>query len=660
MDLKPFSAPQTMKKIASEFLPVLLFGIFVSVLLTFPFVLRMTTLYSDSGDYSLIGWMLWHSSNALTDGSFLNRQTYFNASQFYPFPYSLAFSENLFLPAVLFTPVYLITKNLSLAVNSFALFTLVATFVSAFYVILYFIKNRYAAIVGAVIFTFNPVSFAHFPGHLHLSSKFFLPLLFLFSYRLLTRPNIKDAFWFGLISMLNALTGIHFGVFAITFIPLFALPFIIYPLFKENYGLILKFIKYSLIIFVFVPFVYYLYSPYLEFSKKEGVVRSMFESASYSAKPIDYISTLPNNLVYGEFVKGMEDFRGGHHVMNYAEHSLSLNLIPFVLFLLGILRLKNSKLPVQTKLFFWGLSIVGVASIILSFGPVYRGWVLPYYHINYWLHLFDGLRVPSRFQIVFYMPFAVFCAYGFLSIYERYSRKLIYVFSIVLFLIFLENINVQEFTERSKHIPASQNPQLNYSQFTFLKDKQTLHLPTHYDKSWLQNEYLNLVTISNEKTLNGYSGYFPMDWVDLLAGFERRFDNGALKKLKAMGVQYVIVHKTEIRKDFYERFLKEEFISPYRYFENEFYLILSLENLNIRICNLNNDIDFLLNPYQKSFGDKTTFFYRLTIKNMSDCYLPSVLQNRYLERNFYFNGKIYTQSIRMPIVMEPFEQVIKK
>lgn len=649
-----------MKKKTINFLPVAILGCFCAILLTFPFVLKMPVLYSDNGDYSLIGWMLWYSSQSVLTGNVFNQLNYFNANQFYPFPYSLAYSENLFFPSLIFTPIYLLSNNLSFSVNLYSLLTLITTFITAFYFINTFLKDRYSSIIGAFIFSFNPVTFAHFPGHLHLESKYFLPLIFLAGYRFLTKPNFKDSFFFGSVFSLNAITGIHLGIFAFVTAIAFALPYLFFNLFKRDWKYFLNLFKTGIILLIFIPLVGYFYTPYLNFSHKEGIVRGMFEAADFSAKPLDYIANLPNNLVYGEFVRNIEKIRQPKGALNYAEHSLGINITAIILFGFGVFYLRRIRVITEHKIALWGFGLVGVASVILSFGPIYEGHVLPYYHINYWTHIFDGIRVPSRFQLLFYIPLSLICAYGVCFILKKNKRKLIYIFTGILFLLLLENLNIYEFTERSKYIPTPQTTSHDYSKLTFLKNQQTLHLPTYVGIPWLQNQYLNLSTISNERILNGYSGFFPGEWVDLLANTEKNFDEKSLKKLRAIGVNFIVIHKDEVEKKFETKFLTTDFLNKYRYFENEIFLVLSLQDITVTKCNLNKDIDFQLRPYQTSFGQTTTLFYRLVIKNKSNCYLASVLQDRYLEREFYFNGSRYTQNIKMPIVMEPFEEVIRK
>src|SRR3989338_374374 len=94
---------------------VILLGFILTSIFTWPFLPNLNTLYADLGDYPLVGWILAYNVDSILSGRIFDQLSYFNASQFYPWPYSLAYSEHMFIPSLIFLPIYLLSNTLFLA-----------------------------------------------------------------------------------------------------------------------------------------------------------------------------------------------------------------------------------------------------------------------------------------------------------------------------------------------------------------------------------------------------------------------------------------------------------------------------------------------------------------------------------------------------------------
>jgi hypothetical protein len=213
-----------MMRILGRLSVIVLVGIFFTAIVTYPFILNLSSYYYDYGDYALCNWILWYSQHAVITGNFFNLDSYFSTNQFFPFPYVLAYSENLFVPSLMYGVLLSLIPNFVTSMNVFLFSTFVLSFVSSYFCINYFVKKPAAALIGALVFTFNPVTFAHFPGHVHLQNKLFLFPLFLSCYLFFVSPNLKKGFLLSLLFTLNFLTSLHFGAFSVLLLPLFALP----------------------------------------------------------------------------------------------------------------------------------------------------------------------------------------------------------------------------------------------------------------------------------------------------------------------------------------------------------------------------------------------------------------------------------------------------
>ncbi len=644
-----------------QFLSVFFVAFLLTSIYTWPLLDKLAILYNDVSDYSLVGWILWYNQLAFLSGRIFSSLDYFNAFQFYPWGYSLAYSENLFFPALIFSPIYWLTNQLVLSVNIYTFSTFIITFIISFYVFKKFLNDFFPSIIAAVIFTFNPLTSAHFPGHTHLLGKFFLPLIFLWGLYFFSKPNIKNAFLFGLFFTLNALSSINFFIISIPFVSLLSLPYLTTNLYKKNLLYFKDLFLSGLILIVFLPILMYFLLPYQQFSQKEGAIRTIDESIYYSAQPLDWFSPFPASKLYGDLVYSYANIRVGYPQVNYSEHSLALNIIPTFLFIVGIIYLEK-KIFKKNHLAFYSIIILLIGTALFTFGPKWENILLPYYYFNSITHLFEGIRVPTRFQFFFYIPFALIAGFGFTKIKQLLNLNYLLLAITFLILIMAENLTTWDMDDVSF---LTTNPPIiqEYRNFKFLENKTVLHIPTYFDSFEKQIPYLNLATIHNERLMNGYSGFFPSEWSSLLQSVEQNPDKQTLEKLHALKTDYIVFHKSGLT-DKYIFQLKQNNpdIQYLTTFENNNFLIVEVKNPALKkpLCFLNKDINIELTPLSASYGLEPTYFNQIKIINSGDCYLVNTLQNRYLKSSFFINGQFYPTEIKMPVVIGPKEEIFLK
>lgn len=658
-----------------KFVLVSSLGILLTIILTWPFVTKISTYFKDSGDYAFDSSMLYYNQQAIKTGLIFNQKEYFNGYQYYPQPNTIAYSDHLFLPSLIYSPIYWLTNNYILSVNLLALITFVLSFVISYYAFNIFIRNNFAAIIGAFVYTFNPQIFARFPYHLGLMNHFLLPLVFLFAFKLLTVPILKNSLLFGLIFTLNALTAVYFQILTIIFLPLFSFPFLIFNSFNKKY--FIKLFSSSIVILIFIPILLYFNSPYLNFSKNEQAIRKLDETLFFSGRLINWFFTNPNNLIYGNFVNKYESIRspGTDNIndkFNYSEHTLSLNIIPMVLFLIGLFclykQIRNKTIEKSQFILGMAMSLVLIFSFILSFGPILFGWngegpywKMPYYYLYQLSSIFQGIRVPSRLQFIFYLPFTFFISYGVLFIFNKIKNKKIFYFIFILLIsgILIENINIKSYDEKSSII-TSENE--NIKEINFLNGKIVLHLPIHIPELGETSTYtLNWYFLTNTKSLNGYSGYAPNDQIAFLIKIKEKFDEEALRQLKIIGTDYVVIHKNLLGKE----------VEKYIGFSNLYKIGTIYENNELQIIDLNKyNFEFRICDFEKDFNKEIKMgtlnnylsqFYVLDLKNNSDCYLPSIYEEKYktieLTTNFITQSN-HAVSFKLPPVIGPFEEIV--
>ena len=646
---------------------ILILAFVLAVTLTWPLSAHLSTYYSDASDHTYGGWTMWHISEALKNGLLFNTQQFFRGNQFYPYSNSFAYSDHMFFPGlVLFTPILAVTKQIILSLNVVIVLSFILTFITSFITIRYFVKNTLASLVGAIIFTYNPLAFAKFPHHVNLLQRYFLPLVFLWGYRYTSNPSWRRAFLFYGFFTLNWLTSVYYGVFTLIFIPIFCIPIFISKL-KKGLPYIHKLLITSITIIIYVPLLYFVTKPYLTYSKKENVTRRIIEVVYFSARGIDWVSTDPRNILYVRDHTHVNDNRfpkdaGG---FNYSEHTLFLNIAPSLLFIFGILYILVTSKKALNKNVIIGFGVIFVMSALLTFGPIYTGWNEPsnstkhpllYYYLYNMFFPLRALRVPTRFQFIFYIPFSLTCAYGMLLIknnIQKYSHYLI-ICIILMSAIAAENYIQVPFTQRSLRITQIQtymktSPRI----FNKLIKSTTIHLPMYArDVQFKEMGYVNWALYTHEKTVNGYSAFVPFEYQSMLEK-SRTITVSFIRYLGNIGVHYVIVHLDALTPKQREKILTNTYAKTLTIYKdiNTIILSTSKEPSIATICSkaeVSLSIDF-----PNAVPQLSLFPYTLTIKNKRECAIQNLYDERYLPIHLQIGEKKISSDIIVPLVIEP-------
>ncbi|HBL51713.1 MAG: hypothetical protein A3D24_02550 [Candidatus Blackburnbacteria bacterium RIFCSPHIGHO2_02_FULL_39_13] len=653
-------------------------GIVLTVVFTWPFAIKLATYYEDLGDYSLNGSMFSYNEYSFRTGKIFNREEYFNGYQFYPQPFTIAYSDPRIIPSLIYSPIFWVTNNLPLSVNIVTFLSFALSFIFSYYAINYFVKNPFASIIGATVYAFNPLSFSRMPVHIELLGKYMLPLVFLFGYKFFNQPTRKSALTFFSVFTLNAFTAIYFQIFAFLLVPFFAIPFLVTNFIKKNSIYFIKLLKNSLLFLLFLPIFIYFDAPYLEFSQKENIIRTLDVGAFFSARLIDFVSASPNSLLYGQFVENIEKYRAPKDLsgtFNYMEHSLSLNLIPFFLFLVFVVyfykRFKEKELKLEEKLIFYPFIVLLLTSFVLTLGPYFQGWneplgslKTPYYYLYQATPLLKAIRVPARFEFVLYVPFALFVAWGTNICLQKIKNKYIYLlaFASILTGILLENFTKIPYDSNSKILLKISEMKASGFSLNFLENKNTIHFPIYAPDLVWESAYLNWSTQTRENIANGNTGLITSDQLNFLSKIREKPNEDALVKLKAVGIDYVIIHK-DLFDDFGKYKKYESVYSVGKIYDNFNTEIVDLNkyNFSIRFCDFNKDIEINLGKALINQTGKETNI--AIVKNKSDCHLPNIYKNKYKEINFMSNdlmGNLVSKKaqIKLPILIEPKEQLI--
>ncbi len=279
-----------MKK--SNLLILVLFFILVT-LFTWPLIAHLNN--GVAGGYIdtlLNSWIISWDGHAILHSPL----SLFQANINYPSVSSLAFSEHLFTLGVLSLPLRLFGANPVLVHNILLFLGLVFSAFTAFLLIEYLTRNRYAAFAGGAFFALCPYHLSKM-AHLHISFMPFLPLVLLYLFKYMDSGERKYLAFFGLALLAQCLTSWYLMAFTLLAVAAVMAGYIFFRWGRQMWRRLLPAVGAmaisGLLILPFALPYFHNHGAYPEF------VRPLSEIDLYSATPGDYLNVPPENVVYG-------------------------------------------------------------------------------------------------------------------------------------------------------------------------------------------------------------------------------------------------------------------------------------------------------------------------------------------------------------------------
>ena len=403
-----------------ELLVLLAFCVLTS-LMTWPWVLHLRDAVADIGDPYMIAWTLWWDFHQTFHDPF----HLFNANVFYPYQYTLAFSEHDYGISLLFFPLFALGVR-PLTVHSIATFMGFAFCgYGAFRLTRTLTNSCGAAWVGGFVFAFIPYRF-HGLGHLHYLFAGWMPLL-LESLVLFARVRSwRRAVWLAVAFLMNGLTCITWLILTLAPLALTVLLFITRdPVLRRDRDFWQRgAIAIGLASLLLLPFVL----PYYLVSVKYGLKWDDFVAKSpplMSWLAADRRSKLWAGL--GEQVPGGHKLFPGLLAPLLALASLRIRSVLNLLRQGAVISLQpvglNQSVGVGVVWIVWGF----LASLGTKFFPntLMHEFLLPY----------RSMHIPSRSVMVCYVGLAVLAGVGAARLAQAASRSRRWVYASLLLVV---------------------------------------------------------------------------------------------------------------------------------------------------------------------------------------------------------------------------------
>jgi hypothetical protein len=547
-----FFGAKVLKWIRQPSFLAFVFFTLLTVVMTFPLILRMNQIMGDpGGDGTYFVWLIRWYQKALFE---LRISPFFDPYVNFPQGWSPV-SEDitpamvaLALPAnALFGPTwgYNFSSLLSFILSGWGMYLWVK----------HLTRDNMAGLVAGTIFAFLPFRMAHFlVGHLSLSGTQWFPFYFWGLYDLLKqekfsgKPVLMAAISAGLIGATSA----YYAYMTIIISVLFLLGFILFKGYKRLKDPIFwkSLILFGLLSFILVGITML---PYLGFNSRFGIASFPVEYVSqYSASPTDFVIPSIWNFLWGDWVRNT--FSNGYR----HEASLYIGALAFILAVIGWIYRRRSAHPQLLNI----ILLVAISAFILALGidphwlgkkveflprilqPIFHRTdmpqiYLPSYYLFKLLPFFSAMRVMMRFGLFTLIFSSLMAGFGAHLLLNKSSIKLRPWLGIVLLLIVFVEFYPGVFTRFSTldarpvdYWLATQPESGAVAQFPFNMESGQSQL---YNSSVYDHPFVSGFFSANPP--GQYKRIRPV-----MAGFP---SNESVDLLRNLGVAYVLVDSSQ-------------------------------------------------------------------------------------------------------------------
>lgn len=278
-------------------LPVLLLYVVLTLIMTYPLLFNLTnSIPGDLGDPLLNTWILAWDVHKIMEGDLFGL---FNANIFFPYNYTLAYSEHMLGSAVFALPIIAFLKNSVLAYNFIFLLAMSLSGFGMYLLVSYLTGNRLAAFCAGVIYAFFPWRFGGRLGHLQLQVAQWIPLTFLYLHKFVDSGRYKHLILFTTFFVIQFLSTGYYAMFLSVFVSLF----ILMEIWNRGFSDKTFFYKLGLFFFISAVLILPFFYPYIKVKHELGFVRAFNEIVNNSADVLSYLSAPLSNPIWGEVTK---------------------------------------------------------------------------------------------------------------------------------------------------------------------------------------------------------------------------------------------------------------------------------------------------------------------------------------------------------------------
>jgi hypothetical protein len=375
--------------------------------LTWPYVLHLRDAVADTGDPYFVSWVLWWDYHQ----TFTGPLRLFHSNLFFPFRYTLAFTEHSYGIALPFFPLYALGFR-PLTVHAVALFFAFATTgYGAFRLGRTLTGSTGAGWIAGIAFAFVPFRFSML-SHLHYLFAMWIPLVFEALVLFARERSWKRAIWLGVSFFMSGLTCVTWFVFSL--VPLAAAAAVLasrYHLWRDRWFWQRAAVTIAVAGVALLPFML----PYSIVAKAYQFERSIEDVKDGSAHALHWLVGESRNHLW----RGL-----GNNLACGTRFPLfpGLGLVLLGAAAIG-LRFRKTESATVSRQSSGDTLWLGLSLTVVGF--VYSlGWNSVFYRILYdTLPIFRSIRITARGAMFAYVGLALLAGLGAKSLVEMFSLR---------------------------------------------------------------------------------------------------------------------------------------------------------------------------------------------------------------------------------------------
>lgn len=534
--------------------------------LTYPLSIHPATMVPDLTDPLLSAWRLhWVAHTLLAGIDALSRL--FDANIFYPYPLTLAYSEHFLGEALIGLPLLWVTDSHLVGINLSVLLSFVLTAYATYLFIADWSRSHLAGLIAGFLFTFSPFRFGHI-SHLELLVTQWMPLTLLALRWLVCRQNVaispyRHRVALGLCLLflnLQALSSFYYTTYLLLACAVLLMVCILTGQVHWRWGLLRDM---AILAAVTAGINWPIWSKYLEFGQLMGAIRTPGEVRIYSAAFMDYLTTIPHNLLYGWTF-------GRWQAPDHQFQPLAPTGI--VGFLLGIgglvVLLRRASGQAGRRTLGLYLTIIILIGFMLSLGinetalgntlAPWLSYVLPYRWLYEYVPGFTGMRVPARAAVLVALGLSGLAGAGGAWLVQRLlkrsglsPRQRLIRGTLPVLLALAGVVEYWSVPLSGPEFPAGGTPPEVY---TWLRhtaaDTAVLELPQYGHGDFVYEYYS---TYHWRRLVNGATGYTPPAHREMRRWLKAFPEWRSIDIIQQMGVDYVILHTDRFEQGSWEQ-----------------------------------------------------------------------------------------------------------
>jgi hypothetical protein len=489
-------------------LAVILFFWGLTFLMTYPqFRVLDRGVALEIGDPLLSTWRLsWFAHQLVRDPRHL-----FDGNIFYPEKATLAFSDAMLVPSLMAAPLVWLGVHPLIVYNLLLLSGFALSGAAMFLLVRSLTHHVGAAVAGGFVFAFLPYRFMHY-GHVELQMAQWMPLCLWSLHRTVRNGRMRDGLLTGAFLALQTLSSLYYGIFFATYL----VPVGIALLIGERRACFLATVQALavgavLAAVLVVPFA----RPYFVARQTVGE-RALSEVKSYSASPRDYLVAHPRNTLFGPLSAG----KGSR------ERQLFAGVVVPAVALAALWP------PLSAARIGYGVGLAVAVELSLGTnGKAYR-WMRTH------VLLFRGLRVPARMAILVGLSLAILVGYAVARIARAVRSRAV---RLTLGAAFAVAVAAEYHSTLALDEIWRQPPSV-YAALATEPGAVLLEFPLESPAIARASVYMYFSVFHWHRLVNGYSGFVPQWYDELLSHMAKFPDDDTIADLRRRGVDYVIVH----------------------------------------------------------------------------------------------------------------------